>query len=172
VRVLALQSNPNVASALKGGQVDAGVQDVTNVHVLLDHGDAKLLGWVTDELGSLNAAVTFTTRAMADAHGDTVKKFLAALRQGSTAWHDAFIDPQGKRKNGPEAQKMIAILAEALHQPPAVIANGIGYFDPQNPIALKDLQNQIDWYREQGMIKGQIDAASVVDKRYAIFTGN
>ena len=35
--------------------------------------------------------------------------------------------------------------------------------------ALPDVQRAIDWYYAQGMIKEKLDAASLVDKRFALF---
>ncbi|HEY1505312.1 MAG TPA: ABC transporter substrate-binding protein, partial [Stellaceae bacterium] len=50
IRILPLQSNQNVASALIGGQADAAVQTAANAYALVNKGQAHLLGWVSDEL--------------------------------------------------------------------------------------------------------------------------
>src|SRR5579862_9066965 len=50
IRVLALQSNSNMTSAVAGGQADIGVFPVTPAMELISRGDAKLLGWVGDEV--------------------------------------------------------------------------------------------------------------------------
>src|SRR5262249_55108945 len=49
IKVLLLQSNPNVASALAGGQADIAVQSVANVFANVEKGNAKLLAWASDE---------------------------------------------------------------------------------------------------------------------------
>jgi hypothetical protein len=33
---------------------------------------------------------------------------------------------------------------------------------------VKDLQNQVDWYVSQGMLKNRIDVNTVIDKRYVV----
>jgi ABC-type nitrate/sulfonate/bicarbonate transport system substrate-binding protein len=48
------------------------------------------------------------------------------------------------------------------------LARGIGYYDPQARVAIADVQRAIDWYYAQGMIKEKLEAASLVDKRFAI----
>ena len=49
VRVVAVQSGANEATAVVGGQVDAAVVPETYVKAALAQGEAKLLGWVGDE---------------------------------------------------------------------------------------------------------------------------
>lgn len=169
VRIVPLQSNQNVASALKGGEVDIGVQTVANIYPLVERGDAKLLGWIADEMGPGQSTITFTTSAMAKAHPDRVRRFLAAFNKGAATWDAAFLDAKGERKNQPDAEAMIDIVAKALGQPPAVIARGIGYFDPENRIVLADMQDVLDWYEANGKIKTHIDAASLIDKDFAVY---
>ncbi len=169
VRVLPLQSNPNVASALKGGQIDVGVQTVANIYPLIGRGDAKLLGWVADELGGGQSTVTFTTAAMAKNHPDIVRRFLKAFRKGGAVWDSGFVDAKGARKDQPNAPELIDIVAKKLGEKPATVARGIGYFDPQDRIVLKDLQGVLDWYESVGMIKQHMDANALLDKRFVIF---
>src|SRR5579862_9004835 len=50
LRVLLLQSNPNVATALTGGQTDIAVQTAGPAYAVISKGGARLLGWAGDEL--------------------------------------------------------------------------------------------------------------------------
>jgi NitT/TauT family transport system substrate-binding protein len=169
IKVVPLQSNQNVASAIKGGEVDVGVQTVANIYPLVARGDAKLLGWIADELGAGQSTVTFTTGQMAKEHPDIVRRFLAAFAKGGATWDAAFLDAKGERKNQPDANEMIDIVAKALGTPPDVIARGIGYFDPQNRIVLSDVQDVLDWYQASGKIKTHMDAAALLDKNFVIY---
>lgn len=168
VRVLALQSNPNVASALSGGQADAAVQTAANAFPLVQRGDAKMLGWVGDELPPGQSEGTFTSTKVANERPGAVKHFLVALRQAETLWDEAFADAAGKRQDQASAPEMVAIAAKALSQPPDTVKLGIAYYDPQARVSLADIQRVIDWYRSQNMLKGALNAADVVDRRYAI----
>jgi NitT/TauT family transport system substrate-binding protein len=167
VRILGLQTNGNIASAIGGGQVDAAVQSSSGVYALADAGKAKVLGWVGDELGNQQTAFTFTTGTMAKDHPDIVRRFLDGFRQAGADWDRAFMDANGNRQNQPEAEKMIAVVATTLNLPPAAIAKGIGYFDPEARLKLADLQNMLDWLYEQSMIKTKMDAPSLIDPRFA-----
>lgn len=169
VHVIPLQSNQNIASALKGGEVDVGVQTVANVYALVARGDAKLLGWIADEMGAGQSTITFTTGQMAKEHPDIVRRFLAAFAKGGATWDAAFLDAEGERKNQPDADEMIGIVAKALNEPPAVVARGVGYFDPQNRIALSNIQDVLDWYQANGKIKTHMDATALIDQRFATY---
>jgi len=168
VRVLALQSNPNVASAISGGQADAAVQTAANAFPLVRRGDAHMLGWVGDELPPGQSEGCFTATKIANDRPDTVKHFLNALRKAETAWDEAFADAKGKRQDQATASEMIAIAAKALSQPPEIVKLGIAYYDPQARVSVSDVQRVIDWYRSQNMLKASIEAESLIDKRYAI----
>jgi NitT/TauT family transport system substrate-binding protein len=109
VRVLALQSNPNVASAIIGGQADAAVLSAANIYALLNKDNAKLLGWLNDEFPHGQGDGTFTSAKDANERPDTVKHFLAAFRRAERSWDAAFLDAAGRRADQPSAPEMIAI---------------------------------------------------------------
>ena len=166
VRFVPLQSNPNVASAIKGGQIDAASQTSANIYPLVERGEAKLLGWASDTTEGESEA-TFANTKFANDHPDAVKKFLAAFRKAEATWDAAFTDKDGKRADQPGAKRMMEIASQRLSLPPEVLARGIGYYDPQARVAIADVQRAINWYYGQGMIKEKLDAASLVDKRFA-----
>ena len=168
VRFVPLQSNPNIASAIKGGQIDAASQTSSNISPLVEKNEAKLLGWASDVMEG-QAEAAFANTKFANDHPEAVKKFLAAFRKAEATWDAAFIDKDGKRADQPSAKKMIEIMSKNLSLPPEVLAKSIAYYDPQSRVALDDVQRAIDWYYSQGMIKEKLDAASLVDKRFTLF---
>ena len=168
VKIVPLQSNQNVASAVKGGEVDVGVQTVANVNPLLERGDGKLLGWAVDELGGGQSTVTFTTGKMGKEHPDIVKRFLKAFAKGGETWDKAFLDAHGTRKDQASAPEMIGIVAKTLGEKPEVVARGVGYFDPQNRIIVSELQDVLDWYQSHGQIKDHMNARALLDPRFVI----
>jgi NitT/TauT family transport system substrate-binding protein len=168
IRVLALQSNQNVASALTGGQADAAVQTAANAYPLVQRGDARMLGWVGNELPPGQSEGTFTGTKVANERPETVKHFLNAVRRAERAWDDAFTDASGNRQDQATAPEMIAIAAKWINQPPEIIKLGIAYYDPLARVAMADVREMADWYKAQNMLKGDIDVNALVDKRYAI----
>jgi NitT/TauT family transport system substrate-binding protein len=168
VKLLPLQSNANVASAIAGGRADSGAVNSSGALPLLEKGDAKLLGWTGDLTGVDQAYLVFASAKMADEHGGTVRHLLAAYRNASRDYYAAFTDAKGMRADGPTATATLAIIAKYLGQPPDVAERGLPYFDAEGRIDVDDVQRQIDWYRAQGFIRGDVTAEAIVDDRYIV----
>jgi NitT/TauT family transport system substrate-binding protein len=168
VRVLPLQSNPNVASAVTGGQADAAMLSSGNAYSLINKNAAHLLGWLGDEVGEAQGDGTYTSTKNANNRPEVVKHFLAAFRKGEQTWDAAFLDANGNRADQADAPAMIAIVAKGLGVSEQVVRQGLPYFDPQARVSIADVQGALDWYYAQGMIKTHIDARKITDFRYAI----
>ncbi len=167
IRVLPLQSVPNQLSAVTGGQADATILNATVGLPVVQRGEAKLIGSVGDET-SWQIGVVYTARKIADDRRDTVERFLRAYRHGARDYHDAVTGPDGKRQDGPSAEAIIAIIARYTGQAPAQIKNAIAYNDAEARLDVKDVLHQIAWYKGQNMLKGPVDGATIIDRRYAV----
>jgi len=167
IRFLPLQTTPNVVSAVIGAQADAGVGPAAPLLPPVQRDEAKLLGFIGDETPFQLGAMFVATKT-AERRGDMIKAFLNAYRKGARDYHDAFTGPDEKRKDGPQAAAIMAILAKYLGQTPEQLKSGISYVDAEARIDAKDVQHQIEWYRSQGLMKGELTSAELIDKRYAI----
>lgn len=167
VRVLPMQAIVNVISAVSGGQADGGVTPASAVLPAIQRGDVKLLGYPGDEVPTQGGATVITTKT-ADQRGDLVRHYLAALRRGTRAYHDAFVGPDEKPRMGPTAPEVLAIIAKYTGQPVAQIAPALPYIDAEARLDVKDVLRQIAWYKAQGMIKGEVDGDQIIDKRYVV----
>jgi NitT/TauT family transport system substrate-binding protein len=168
IHVAALQTNTNMSSALAGGQADLGVFPVTPAMALLSKNQVHLLAWVGDEVPYSQANTAFTATKIANDKRDTVERFLRAFKRGAKDYHDAFADDQEHRRDGPTAQAIIAILAKYTKQKEDTIDTAIPWLDAQLRLDAKDVRHQIDWFTEQGQMKGKVNAAEIIDKRYAV----
>ncbi|HEY1506947.1 MAG TPA: hypothetical protein VGF92_21780, partial [Stellaceae bacterium] len=83
-------------------------------------------------------------------------------------YHDAVTGPDEREHLNAGADDVIAITAKAIGQTPDEVKPAIAYADPDERLDVKDILHQIDWFKEQGMIKGEVDADTVIDKRYVI----
>jgi NitT/TauT family transport system substrate-binding protein len=163
-----LQSNSNVISALTGGTLDAAVLPGTPVLPLIQKGDVRLLGWVGDLTPGWTGSAAFTGTKTANTKGDLVKRFLVAYRKGMKDYHDAFATADEKRADGPTAPAMLALLANYTGVAAADIDRAIPYVDASGRIDAADIARQIAWYKSQGLLKGDVKAAELIDSRYAI----
>ncbi|HEX3972599.1 MAG TPA: ABC transporter substrate-binding protein [Stellaceae bacterium] len=168
IHIAALQTNTNVSSALAGGQTDLAVFPVTPTMALLSRKDAHLLGWVGDEAPYSQANTAFTSTKTANGKRDTVERFLRAFKRGAKDYHDAFADDQEHRRDGPTAEAIIAILAKYTKQKADTIDTAIPWLDAQLRLDAKDVRHQIEWFTQQGQMKGKVNAAEIIDKRYVV----
>lgn len=166
VRILPLQSFSNSAAAVIGGQADVGMIPST-LTTEMDQAGAKNLGWVGDETPWQIGAI-FVSSKTADTRHDTIVHFLRALGRGARDYYAAFTDAQGHRADGATAPAVLAIMTKYLGGTAAQLDPQMPYVDYSLRIDMKDVRRQIDWYRAQGMVKGDITAEQLVDRRYAV----
>ena len=87
VRLVTLETLPNVIAALRGGRIDAALLPGHLARPLIEEGIAKLLGWAGDETPWQLGAV-FTTPRTLERQGPTVDRFLRAYRRGAAVYDD------------------------------------------------------------------------------------
>jgi NitT/TauT family transport system substrate-binding protein len=168
IRVLALQSNTNMTSALAGGQADLGVFPVTPAMQLISRGDAKLLGWVGDEVPFGQPNSVFASAKTASEKNGAVQRFLRALRKGAKDYHDAFADGNEQRHDGATASQVLGLLAQYTHQQTEDIRIAIPWLDAELRLDATDIRHQIDWFRTQGQLKGDVVDHEIIDARYVV----
>ena len=163
VRVVPMQSLPNLVSAVKGGQLDAAIMPATGATPLLASGDAVLLGWA-DETPWQVAAVFTSPRAIANRRA-ALESFIRGYQKGLDAFHASFLTkgPDGKLAPGPDAEKHLAIIAKHTGQSPASIRDSIPYIDPKGRLLVGDIHRQVRWYQGQRLVDAAVDAASILD---------
>ena len=167
VRFVALQSNPNVQSAVTGGTADTGVIPAIGIVPAVEHGAFKVLGWIGDEAPWQSSAVIVST-ATANAKAGLINHFLAAYRKAGREYHDAFAAADGTRRDGPNAAEVLAIFSKYTGQSEAQLRLGISYVDPEARIDFADVRRQIAWFKSQGMLKPEVEANQILDTRYAV----
>lgn len=167
MRLLPLQSVPNMVSAIVGGQADIAVMPATSAITIIQNQQVKLLGWVGDVTPyQVNAA--FTATKTANERRETVDRFLRAYKKGARDYHDAVTGAGEKRADGPEAASILALIAKYTGLSPDDMKLAIAYFDAEARLDTKDVLRQIAWYKSQGLVKGDAEGDIVIDKRYVV----
>ncbi|HXQ51194.1 MAG TPA: ABC transporter substrate-binding protein [Stellaceae bacterium] len=167
VRVLPVQSVANAISAATGGQADAAVMPLVPVMPSIARGDVRLMAYVGDETPWQIQAVFATAKTATDRH-DMVEAFLRAYRKGAKEFHDAFTGPDGARRDGPEADAILAIMAKYMNQTVEQAKLGVPAVDAEGRLDVKDVLHQIAWYKAQNMLKGDAGGDAVIDQRYVV----
>jgi NitT/TauT family transport system substrate-binding protein len=161
VTVLALQSNPNAATAVAGGRADAGVIPGRYVIPSAERGDIKLIAWIGDEVPWQLGGVITSARLLRD-RPETISHFLAAYRNGVRAYHDAFTGPGEKRQNGPTAPELLKIIADATGNSVEAVDASIGYLDRDARLDIDDIKRQIAWYKAQNLLSPEAAADAMI----------
>ena len=170
VTVKPLQSNSAVTSALIGGTVDAAVMPNGPILNTVAEGKIKFLGWTSDYAPLAAGAMLLVSKRDADQQGNMVRRFLAAYREAARDIHDAFTAPNGTRRDGPAAPGIIKIIAEFTGLPAAQVEKAAPTMDAEARVDVAAYDSQIAWLKSQGLLKAEIHAADLVDKRYALTT--
>lgn len=167
IRLLALQSNGNIVSAVTGAQADSGTTVAAILMPAITRGDIKLLGFVGDEVPWQNGVI-FAPTKITNERRDMLTRFLRALNRARQDYYAAFTDADGKRRDGPTAQTVLGLMADYLGQSADQVRQSIAYMDPDGRLDIKDIAHQIVWYRSQGMLKGEFDAETIIDRRHVV----
>lgn len=156
-RLLALQSIPNMVSALQGGQADTAILPSTVAVPMADRGDAKIVGWAGDEtpwqLGAL-----FTSPRMIDSKKATVERFVRAYKKGVAAYDAAF----QKKTDAAATDKALDILAKYTEQQKGAIAAGLPYIEPEARFSARDIAKQVAYWQAQGQADKTVEAKDIV----------
>ena len=62
----------------------------------------------------------------------------------------------------------MAILAKFTGQTPDQIKLSVAYVDGDARVDVKDIQHQVQWFKEQKMLKDDIDGSKVMDMHYVV----
>jgi len=166
-----LQQIANMIAAVSTGQVDATIAIASQAKPLEAAGQAHILGWAGDIVPYQITAV-FTTAAMIATKPDVLRRFARAYQRGVADYREAFLrlDPGGKPVADAKTDAAIpAITAYVFTGDPAArqkILQGIGYYDEGGALDVADVLDQVRWFRAQGLVKGDMDPAAMIDTRF------
>lgn len=163
ITMVPLNSLPNMAAAFKGGTVDGGIFPVTTWRQVEAEAGGHLIAWVGDEAPWQLGGVFTSPKTIAERR-PLVEKFIAGYQRGAAAYDEAF----GKRENGkivpgPGYDDLLAIIATAVKQSPALVAAGLPYVDPQGRLDVGDIYSQVKLWQAQGQVARDADPKTFVD---------
>jgi NitT/TauT family transport system substrate-binding protein len=167
LRIVPLQSNANVASAVSGGQIDAGATLGNFASSAVERGAVKLLAWAGD-IAPWQFGALITSAKLADGNPDRVTRFLAAMHKADSDYHDAFTAPDGTRQDQADAPAIYQIIAEYIGQSVQQLRPALAYVDAGGRMDVEDVLHQIAWYRDHGFLKNVAGAEKIVDKRFVV----
>jgi NitT/TauT family transport system substrate-binding protein len=166
-----VQLVPNMIAAVQSGQVDATIAIASQAKPLAASGQAHIIGWIGDIVPYQITAV-FATDRMIVQHADLLHRFARAYQKGVADYREAFLrhDADGNPIADAKTDTALPLLEKYVFagDPHAreKILEGVGYYDAGGALDVADVTEQLRWFKAQGLVKGDADAASVIDTQF------
>ncbi len=128
--------------------------------------EAKKMGhrmlWVSDYLAYQIAVIFFGDKMIEDRA--TSVAFMRAYIKACRFYYDNCLSKKdGKTVKGPHFDEVMHIISKYTGRKPKLIAMGLNYNDRNGRLYDKDIQHQIDWYYDHGLVGTKLDAKNIVD---------
>jgi len=163
-----VQTVPNMVASVQSGQVDATIAIASMARPAAAAGPAHIIGWAGDVVPYQITAL-FTTADMIAHRADALHRFARAYQRGVADYRAAFLrlDASGKPIQDAATDAAIPLITRYVFtgDPDArqKIIDGVGYYDTGGALDVKDVTAQLDWFRRQGLVKGDLNAAALID---------
>ena len=163
-----VQQVPNMLAAVETGQVDATIAIASQAKPAAAAGKVHIIAWVGD-IVPYQITALFTTTQMIAKHADALHRFCRAYQKGVADYREAFLrlDAQGKPIIGPKTDAVIPLIEKYVftgdpHAREKILA-GVGYYDAGGALDVGDITRQLRWFKAQGLVHGDKDAAALMD---------
>jgi NitT/TauT family transport system substrate-binding protein len=166
-----LQTIANMQAAVQTGQVDVSYAIASQAYPLEKSGEVHILGWVGDTVPYQLTAL-FAPSPMLAGRADAIAAFCRAYAKGVDDVRAAFLRPDGKGGFIRDATTEVAIppIAKYVYanDPNAgsKIIDTMGYYDAGAALDAADVAAQLRWFIGQGLVRGPIDPADIIDTRF------
>ncbi len=170
VELKPLQSLGNMVAALKSNQVDAIIIAPHLAKPLVEKGEAKRLGAVS-EVAEYQFGGLFTSTKSIETRRAIVEKFVRAYQKGAADYNRALVskDASGQIVHLPDSDAIAAIVGKYVYpnepaEKAAALVKGSAFFvDAQARIDVADIVQQVSWLKEQKLVDESVEAKSVLD---------
>ncbi len=145
-----------VIAALESGQIDACILNEPNVTHVQKSGTGRLITQVGDVIPYQTSAVFYSPKFQE--RKETAARFLTAYKKACRAYHKAVME-----RNDPETlAALVAAIAKYTNAPEEDIRAALPYIDKDGILMKDDIETQIEWYRRNGLLEGNLTANDIV----------
>lgn len=164
-----LQKVGAIIGAMKSGQVDAW-SIVPHIAKPLDKGGAvHIIGNVADYLPDYQVTVVFTSADNAANKREPTEAFLRAFSKGAADFNAALVD---KTEGDEAAEEMVKLVHKYVYtdrpyeKAAPSIRNGAMRISPDAAMNATSIQDQLDWFKAEKLVKESITFDTLVDSSY------
>ncbi|HET6184975.1 MAG TPA: ABC transporter substrate-binding protein [Acetobacteraceae bacterium] len=166
-----VQSIANMMAAVGTSQVDATFAVASMAKPAAATGKAHIIAWIGD-LIPYQLTALFAPQRMIEQKPALLHHFAVAYQQGVTDYRNAFLrlGPDGKPIHDAATDAAIPLITKYVFtgDPDArqKILEGVGYYPPGGALDVKDVLNQLAWFKQQGLVKGDADPNTLVTTEF------
>lgn len=164
-----LQKVGAIIGAMKSGQVDAWSIVPHIAKPLAGSGAVHIIGDVADYIPDYQVTTVFTSAANAANERAKTEAFLAAFAKGADDFNAALVD----RTAGEDAaEDMVKLIHKYVYTDrdyeaaKAGIVNGAMRVNAGAALNTTSVQDQLDWFKAEGLVKDSITMDTLVDTSY------
>ncbi len=168
-----LQKVGAIIGALKSGQIDAWTIVPHIAKPLSKSGAVHIIGDVADYLPGYQVTTVFTSAENAAKERAKSEAFLAAFSKGADDFNAALVD---KTAGDAAAEDMVKLIHKYVYTDrpyekaaPSII-NGAMRINKGASLNAASVQDQLDWFRNEGLVKAGIRFDTLVDGSYVSMT--
>ena len=164
-----LQKVGAIIGAMKSGQVDAWSIVPHIAKPLAGSGAVHIIGDVADYIPDYQVTTVFTSAANAANERAKTEAFLAAFAKGADDFNAALVD----RTAGEDAaEDMVKLIHKYVYTDrdyeaaKAGIVNGAMRVNAGAALNTTSVQDQLDWFKAEGLVKDSVTMDTLVDPSY------
>ncbi|MEX1034810.1 MAG: ABC transporter substrate-binding protein [Sneathiella sp.] len=169
MKLVSLQKVGAIIGALKSGQVD-GWSIVPHIAKALLKGDTVVqIGMVADYIPDYQVTTVFTSTEIAENKPDLAKRFLAAFSKGADDFNAALVDMTAGEDG---ATAMVELIHKYVYADQPIekagpsIRNGAMRVNKGAALNLTNVQDQLDWFKAEGLVKEDITIETLVNSDF------
>jgi NitT/TauT family transport system substrate-binding protein len=164
-----LQKVGAVIGALKSGQIDAWSIVPHIAKPLAGSGAVHIIGDVADYIPDYQVTTVFTSANNAANDRAKTEAFLAAFSKGAADFNAALVD---KTAGEDAAEAMIQLIHKYVYADKPYdaakpgIVNGAMRINADAALNVTSVQDQLDWFKSEGLVKDSVTTDMLVDPSY------
>ena len=168
-----LQKVGAIIGAMKSGQVDAWTIVPHIGKALTGGGAVKQIGMVADYLPGYQVTTVFTSAKNASEDRAKTEAFLRAFSRGADDFNAALVD---KTVDAAQQEEMVKLIHKYVYEDQPFekastsIINGAMRINKDGALNMGSVNDQVDWFKSEGLIKDSITVDTLVDTSYVELT--
>lgn len=164
-----LQKIGSIIGALKTQQIDAWAVVPHIAKELIKNTNIVLIGKVSDYIPNYQVTTVFTSSNIAENKPELVKSFLTAFAKGGADFNAALVDKNADQQTTEEMVKLVHkyVYSDKPYEKAAPsIVNGAMRLNQGAKLNISSVEDQLNWFKAEGLVKSNITLDMLVDPRY------